>query len=94
MPFALRIEPSASQEWKVKIFDVEGPEEPHVTIYRRASARWRMDLRTGRLMDREPRPRDLPAGLLAAVLAELDQLRAAWDRLHPANPVGMRGGQS
>ena len=88
MPYALRLEPWASQEWKVKIFDVEGPEEPHVTIYRRASPRWRLDLRTGRLMDREPRARDLPAGLVAAVVAHLDELRAAWERLHPTNPVG------
>lgn len=71
----------------MKIFDVEGPEEPHVTIYRRASARWRLDLRTGSLMDREPQARDLPTGLVAAVVTHLDELRAAWDRLHPTNPV-------
>jgi hypothetical protein len=91
VPYALRLEPWASQEWKVKIFDLEGPEEPHVTVYRRASPRWRLNLRTGRLMDREPLARDLPPGLLRAVVAHLDELRAAWDRLHPNNPVGEAG---
>jgi hypothetical protein len=87
MPYELRLEPWASQGWKVKIYDVEGPEDPHVTIYRRASPRWRLSLRTGRLMDRQPAERALPRNLLAAVLERLDELRSAWDEMHPSNPV-------
>ena len=87
MPYSLTLEPWASQEWKVKIFDLEGPEDPHVTIYRRTSLRWRVNLRTGELMDMKPPPRGLPAGLLDAVLTRFDELRSAWDRLHPDNPV-------
>jgi hypothetical protein len=88
VPYALQLEPWATQEWKVKIFDIEGPEDPHATIYRRASPRWRVNLRTGTLMDREPPAKGLPNGLLDAVLAHLDDLRLHWDRLHPKNPIG------
>ncbi len=91
MPYELHLEPWASQGWKVKIFDVEGPEDPHVTIYRRASFRWRLNLRDGVLMDREPPARGLPKGLLAALLEHLDELRVEWDKRHPDNAV-MRSG--
>jgi hypothetical protein len=91
MPYELRLEPWSSQEWKVKIFDVEGPEDPHVTIYRRASPRWRLNLRNGQLMDRQPPARDLPKGLLAALLTHLGELRAEWDKRHPDNPVAPNG---
>jgi hypothetical protein len=90
VPYALRLEPWASQEWKVKIFDLEGPEDPHVTIYRRASPRWRLNLRSAMLMDRNPPARDLPAGLMDAVIQRLADLRAAWDHLHPENPIAPR----
>jgi hypothetical protein len=91
VPYELRLEPWASQGWKVKIFDVEGPEDPHVTIYRRASARWRLNLRNGLVMDREPPERDLPRGLLGAVRGHLDVLRIEWDMRHPRNPVAPDG---
>ena len=91
VPYELRLEPWVSQGWKVKIFDLEGPEHPHVTIYRRATSRWRLNLRSGRLLDRAPAARDLPPGLLDDVVARLELLRVEWDRLHPENPVGSRG---
>ncbi len=71
----------------MKIFDLEGPEDPHVAIYRHASARWRANLRSGELMDREPSARGLPAGLLDAVRERLAELRVEWDRLHPETPI-------
>lgn len=89
MPYVLALEPWATQEWKVKIFDIEGPEDPHATVYRHASPRWRVNLRTGLLMDRRPPAKDLPSGLLAAIREHLGELQKEWDQLHPENPISL-----
>ena len=87
MPFALTLpEPWASRGWKAKIRDRERLEPPHVTIMLKASA-WRFDLRSGKFLDREPDPGNVPAEVVAFVRSNLEVLRQEWDRMFPENPV-------
>ena len=52
MAFSLPLSPQLTQaRWKVKIFDKENREPPHVTIVR-GLQKWRVNLRTGAFMDR------------------------------------------
>lgn len=87
MPFSLPLpEVWERQRWKVKIRDRERLEPPHVTILWRTRA-WRLDLRTGRFLDREPDPAEVPKGLLDVVRRHWPALQEAWDRMYPVNPV-------
>jgi hypothetical protein len=64
MAFSLSL-PAAlvAQGWKAKIRDRERTEPPHVTVLQKTRA-WRVDLRTGRFLDKEPDPNDVPKELL------------------------------
>jgi hypothetical protein len=54
MPFDLPLpQQLARARWKVKIFDKENREPPHITIVR-GTAKWRIDLRKRAFMDRCP----------------------------------------
>jgi hypothetical protein len=87
MPFVLTLsEPWASRGWRAKIRDRERLEPPHVTILYRTRA-WRLDLRSARLLDKEPAPGDVPRGLLDEIRKHLALLRREWDRMFPENPV-------
>lgn len=74
--------------WKVKIHDEEGPEEPHVTVYRKRRS-WRVALRgdPGRFLDKEDKWGQLDKEVQTAIKGNWDELRKAWDELHPHNPV-------
>ncbi len=88
MPFDLDLPPVLrKQGWKVKIQERERLEPPHATIRRREKT-WRFDLRLRRFLDRQPPAREVPAALMEHVVLHLDELRQAWDRMHPENPVG------
>jgi len=76
----------ASQGWKAKIRDKEGPEEPHVTVLRKTEA-WRISLRTLEFLDEEPSPRHVPRELQDLLRQRLGQLQAEWDRMYPENRV-------
>jgi hypothetical protein len=71
---------------RVKIRDDERAEPPHVTILHRTRA-WRLALRTGMFLDREPPPRDVPRELEDLVWGKRKQLRKKWDEMYPENPV-------
>jgi hypothetical protein len=89
MPFDLDV-PWALKKagWKVKIFDKEALEPPHVTILR-GPDKWRYGLREGRLLvPPGGSPKDIPPGVWNAIEGNLDQLKAAWDRMFPTNVVG------
>lgn len=87
MPFALLLHSTwVNQGWRVKIRDKERVEPPHVTVIRRTQS-WRLNLRTGKFMDKEPDPRDVPASLVDEVLAALEQLRSEWNKMYPENPA-------
>jgi hypothetical protein len=88
MPFELELPSSLrKQRWKVKIRERERVEPPHVTIIRNALA-WRFDLRDLVFLDKDPPPRDVSRAVVDRVVANIDELRAAWDRMYPENPVG------
>ena len=74
--------------WRVKIRDKETREPPHVTILR-GTAAWRINLRTGRFMDKRPKPADVPDEVIEHIMSEenWDLLRQQWDLMYPRNPV-------
>ena len=83
LPTALR-----KARWKVKIREKESREPPHVTILRGTQA-WRINLRTGEFMDRQPDPADVPDEIVDHIKAEENWtlLCDQWDEKYPANPV-------
>jgi len=78
--------PRDSQGWKAKIRDRERVEPPHVTIIHRTRS-WRLGLRSGEFLDKEPDPRDVPDQVVAAIRGSILQLREKWDVTYPENPV-------
>ena len=86
MAFQLLLPKRYRRQWSVKIRDRERVEPPHVTIMRRTQA-WRLDLRTGEFMDREPDPDGVPAALLAVIRKRWKFLCATWDEIYLENPV-------
>ena len=88
MPFTLELPPGLRRaRWKVKIREDERLEPPHVTILRGVRA-WRVDLRTGRLMDPGAAWSQIDSGVQRAIRDNWDTLRDQWDRMYPTNPVG------
>jgi len=89
VPFDLPLPASLrNARWKVKIREKETREPPHVTILRGTDA-WRIDLRTGSLMDEQPDPAAVPAPLVDHIKdpKTWKTLGDEWDRKYPANPV-------
>jgi hypothetical protein len=87
MAFSLPLPPPFdAQGWKVKIRDRERSEPPHLTILHKRRA-WRIDLRSGRFMDAEPDPREVPREVVEHIAKNSELLRTAWDDLYPENPV-------
>lgn len=72
--------------WKAKIRDLERVEPPHVTILHKTRS-WRVGLRDGKFLDRDPPGREVPSTVLETVTAQLPRLQAEWDRMYPENPV-------
>ena len=87
MAYSLRL-PRKFKQWKVKIRDRETVEPPHVTLLRKTQA-WRIDLRTGKFMDAEPDPDDVPEALVRIIKAEgnWQTLREQWDSMYPHNLI-------
>jgi hypothetical protein len=85
MPYRLPL-PPALAAWKVRIFDNELLETPHVTIVK-GTQEWRFNLRTAKFMDSRPSPRDVDKRVLAAIEHGLPALREAWNEMFPNNPV-------
>ena len=86
MAFRLQLPKRLQRQWTVKIRDRERVEPPHVTILRRMQA-WRLDLRTGEFLDRDPDPDEVPEELLVAIRRRWSVLCKSWDELYPGNPV-------
>lgn len=89
MPFELTLPQKFRQaRWKVKIREKEAREPPHVTILQRTDA-WRIDLRTGEFMDRQPAPSEVPDDLVEHIKSEevWKRLCDEWDKKYPDNPV-------
>ena len=87
MAFSLNLPaPWPERGWKVKIRDRERLEPPHASILHRTRA-WRLGLRTGTFLDKEPDPKEVPQALVDEVAERLPLLREAWDQMYPDNPV-------
>jgi hypothetical protein len=68
------------------IYDAEGPEEPHVSIFRRGR-KWRISLRTGEFLD-DGDKNQIDASVRAAIERHWRTLQAEWDRIHGTiNPI-------
>ena len=86
MAFALKLPKKIARQWAVKIRDRERVEPPHVTLLRKTRA-WRLDLRTGQFMDKDPDPADVPPAVLRIIEVQWQVLCDAWDEMYPENPV-------
>ena len=93
MPYKLPLSKGRRQAgWKVKIHNAEGPEEPHVTVYRKMR-RWRVALRgdPGRFLDKGDKWSQLDKEVQTAIKKEWGELRKEWDKRHAHNPVSSEG---
>jgi hypothetical protein len=72
--------------WKVKIRDRERMEPPHVTIIHKRRA-WRLGLRSGTFLDKEPDPDEVPKAVLEGIRTHWEVLRREWDAMYPENPI-------
>lgn len=72
----------------MKIQDKETREPPHVSILR-GTDKWRLNLRTGQMMDTTPDPSEVPDELLQILHTATNWRWAidAWDEMYPDNPV-------
>jgi hypothetical protein len=87
MAFSLPLPPPLpAHGWKVKIRDRERNEPPHVTILHRTRA-WRVDLRSGGFLDKEPDPKEVPEEVLTEIAKHERLLRGKWDEMYPENPI-------
>ena len=88
MAFDLELPPEArANGWKVKIREDERLESPHVTILRKWST-WRVNLRTGEMMDLGDSWKQVDPVVKAAVFENWNRIRQEWDRRYRHNPVG------
>jgi hypothetical protein len=86
-PFVLRLSKALkSAGWRVKIYDFERLEPPHVTIYHKGRT-WRLSLRDGRFLDMGDTWSQIAEDVQVAIESQWERLRAEWDALHPENPV-------
>ncbi len=72
--------------WKVKIYDFERLEPPHVTILFKTRA-WRLSLRDGAFLDRGDKWSQIEEAVRAAVEEAWEVLQQQWDQMHPDNPI-------
>lgn len=89
MPFELVLSERLKNEgWKVKTFEDERLEPPHVTVMR-GPDKWRIGLRD-RQFSIPPggKWKDLPKSLRETIDHRFDALKREWDEMYPENPVG------
>ncbi len=87
MPYSLSLTAVLRKAgWRVKFYDAEGPEEPHVSIFRRGE-QWRLSLRNGTFLD-GGKWSEIDDAVKAAIMKEWHTLRSEWDKLHGKfNPI-------
>jgi hypothetical protein len=87
MPYELPLLPKLKSEgWKIKVYDNEIREDPHVTIIRKTQ-HWRWAIRLKTFMDTEPDPKKVPKEILALLTDEYRSICLGWNEVHPADPV-------
>jgi hypothetical protein len=91
MPYNLPLPRKLASSWRVKIYDNERLEPPHVTIVK-GRVSWRINLRTRVFMDDEPPPKEIHKDVTQAVSDNWRRLQREWNRIHPENPVEIEEG--
>ncbi len=89
MPYRVNLSTSIRKAgWTAKIYDAEGPEEPHVTI-RCKTKQWRISLRTGDFLDAGGKASEIKDEVMAAVTDQqtIAEMIAYWNARNPYNPV-------
>jgi len=90
MPYELKLPEGLKKAgWKVKIRDAERLEDPHVTIMRKCDV-WRLSLRTCSLLELGRVWRQIDESVRAAIKAECEALKAAWNARYPKNPISSK----
>lgn len=88
MPYNLPLLPDLKTAgWKVKIYDAERLETPHITILQKEKT-WRLSLRDGSFLDKDHKWSQIDRGVRTAIETNWDKLIEEWDEIHPENPVG------
>ncbi len=76
-----------AQGWKVKVYDNERLEPPHLTVICRERV-WRIGLREKDIMTpADGRWQDIDPRVKAILDHQWETLCDAWDKKHPTNPV-------
>jgi hypothetical protein len=84
MPYKLRLTVVLNKAgWRVSIYDAEGAEEPHVSIFRRKQS-WRISLRSGELLDGASW-RDIDASVKGLIELHWERLKIEWNAIHRTN---------
>ena len=88
MPYSVPLNKSLRKAgWQAKIYDAEGPEEPHVSIFRRGR-KWRVSLRTGQFLDDGDSWSQVDDAVRTAIESEWTTLQSEWDKRHGhINPI-------
>lgn len=87
MPYTLNLPGSLQADgWKVKIYDKERVEPPHISIIRKRQT-WRWGLRERGFLDKTPSVRLVPLALIEHIKSHFDSLVREWDRMYPENKV-------
>jgi hypothetical protein len=86
MPYYLPVPKKLKAVWKIKIWDNEVLEEPHVTVLRK-STKWRYGLRRRGFMDAQPDPGQVPKTIRDLIDENYEELCRQWDILFPTNCV-------
>jgi hypothetical protein len=91
MPYDLPLPRKLASSWRVKIYDNERLEPPHVTVIKGRTS-WRINLRTREFMDDEPPPHEIHKDVTRAIQENWRHLQREWTRIHPNNPVEIEVG--
>ena len=91
MPYSVPLSKQhASEGWKVKIYEKERLEPPHVTVTKQMRV-WRIGLRDKDfLIPPGGAWKELPDDVSAVIEEYWDELVAQWDAMYPSNPVGAK----
>ena len=89
MPDPLELPKTLKKHWRVKIYDNERLEEPHLTIIGPGGKRWRLGVRDKVFLDPGGKWKDIEPELKTFIENEQNRKKycAAWDAKHPNNPV-------
>ena len=88
MPDPIQLPKKLRAQWRIKIYDNERLEPPHVTLIGPSGRVWRIGLREKEFMvPPGGRWRDIDSEVRTILEGQWQTLCDAWDAKHPPNPV-------